>query len=261
MELSRADREVAPGGVFVPDEGTTSRTSNPATKVATNAPFQMVFDPQRWTIVEGKVVPRFYEIRHIPGLQGVEENVDPRTRQRRVRTVHARDDAESMGHRLIPYDAIPDSHRTLHGTADGPKSYLWSPAGRPDVTLLIYTRVFPGNDRVELDHARYHEWVDYLIEREVITPPPSFVLRELLTKKAEERDRVADKARTAPSLAGEVERLSRDVEAIRLELERRERAEGGEAPATGGASVPDEDLTPDTQPPATKPGRAPKAAT
>lgn len=238
--ISPFDSEVSGGGAFIPDEGPVNRQSVPLTTVGPCAPFYLVFDPQRWTLMENRVVPFLYELRMIPGLNGVEETVNPQTGKRTIRTSHARSDVETRGHTIIRFDAIPDAHRTIHGTKDGPKSYLWNPVGRPDVTLSIYTRVFPGNNRIEADIPRYFEWLDYLEGEGIVTPPPSFILRDMLANKRKERDRVADTARTVPSLSAEAGRLAKDVEAIEKTLAAREKAEGvSEIPASGGAFSPD----------------------
>lgn len=262
------DEEVAQGGTFLPHEGSTSRQGPPPTDVDSCDPFMFVYDPRRYTVMSGKVIPQFKSLKMTPGVNGVDEVRDRRTGERiAVKTGMARSQVEDRNQRIIPFDAIPPSQHHLHG--NGGKSYLWRPAGRPDVHLSIWTRVFPGSKEIEVDEQAYIAWVEWLVETGIIPPPPAHVLRKLLSQRIEERDMLSDRAVTHPSLKPDVERRTADIRAIEAELARRATAQrSAAAPVADGEAfdptLEDEvemgaPLAPPVAPPAPKPSRAPRA--
>lgn len=235
-----SDSEVSPGGAFVPMDGPANRTGPPPTTVDACPPFLVVHNPARFTVIAGRVLPQFERIPLVAGLNGCDEIRDRVTgAQVRVTSGIARSDAQDRGKIVIPHDAIPDSHVQ----PGQPKSYLWRPTGRPDVNLLIYTKCYPGSPSLEVDEVRYVEWVDYLVGQGIIQPAPAYVLRRMISERSKERDVLADKAVTQPSLKPEVDKRSKDIECIQAELARRE-APGAVAPSSGGGFVPDVDAEP-----------------
>lgn len=212
------DKEMAEGGAFVPVDGPANRGGSPPTKVDACPPFLVVHNPMRWTVLGGRVVPQFGRLPLVGGLNGCDETRNKVTGALvRVNSAYARGDLQDRGKVIIPPDAIPDSH-VRPGWA---KSYLWNPKGRPDVNLLIYTKCFPGTAEVEIDEVRYLEWVDWLIETKVIEPAPTHVLRRMRAKKQSERDALADRAQTVPSLKKLVTLAEAEIEAIDAEIGRR----------------------------------------
>ena len=235
MSTFVADTEAAPGTGFVPVDGPANRGGPPPTEVDACAPFQLVHNPKRWTVLGGRVIPAFGRLPHIPGLNGVDEVLDRHTGNViRINAGYAKSDAQDRGKVPIPFDAIP-AHHVPPGA---PKSYLWRPAGRPDVTLLIYTKVFPGSKDVEIDEPRYLEFVDHLVATGVIQPVPLHVLRKMHAQRTSEHNVLLDRAQVVPSVRQLADRAAQDIAAIEAEIERRA-APTETKPATGAGFVPD----------------------
>lgn len=245
------DTEIAEGGAFVPFEGPTSRGGAPVTKVDACPPFLQTFNPKRWTVMGGRVIPLLGRIPFMSGVNGATAIIDRTTgAEKAVQPSMARGMAEEKGHIIIPFNEIPDSHARMHGQDLANKSYLWKPRGRPDVTLSIYTKCYPGDTTLDCDEKHYLEWIEYLQDRGIIPTPPAYVLRRMLAKMEQERDDLADKARAKPSLAPLLERAEADVRAVQAELEKVEgtRREAPPAPDTGTAFTPDAEPEPTPTP-------------
>ena len=203
------------GSPFVIDDGHTDGA--PRTRVKASKPFQFCAHPERWAVQGGKVRPMLTKgLKIYPGVHNM-----TRGRGGRVRGVAAaRAHKESRGRIVIPLDAIPDSH----ADADGSKSYLYSPDGRPDVVLDIYTHVFPGTARKQCDVPRWYEFLDHLVDSGVVPECPTYVLERMLADEERKAGRAADKAHTAPSYAIRAKHHSDAVESIRALLDERNAA-------------------------------------
>lgn len=185
------------GDDFIPDEGGGVRRTPTTTIDRLNAPaFQYAFNPWRWTIMEGRIVPCLHKIRAIGGLNGVSEDVD-RNGVATLRTGAARSDAEDRGRKLIPYTK----------TQDG-RSYLYRPEGRPDVTLSRWERVFSGTATVVCDKAGYVAWLEWLMSpgsdgdgRAFLPGPTLDVLQRMRSQLSTQRDELMNLAHKNPSYA------------------------------------------------------------
>ena len=191
----------------------------------------------------GAIVPAFSKLHYIAGCNNVDERVNPRTGARTLLVAAARAEREARGQVLIPFDAIPAAHRgraDLHQAPGQAPSYLWRPKGRPDVTLLVYTRCYPGSKKADVDERAYVEFCDNLVATGVIRPCPVYVLRDMLQKAEAACERVADIAATVPSYAIKLTQARAKVATIEAAIEARE-AEAGRVPETGGAFDPGAD--------------------
>ena len=216
---SAFDKEVAAGEVVVPVQGNTSRAGPRPPKLEASDPFLLVYDPTRYTVMEGHVIPQFRRLALMPGVNGVDSIRDRRTGEIvGVNSGMAVAMAADRGHTIIPLDAIPQSQHHLHN--NGGRSYIWRPSGTA-AHLDIWTRAFSGSKKIVCDAANYIAWIEWLEETRVIPPAPSHVLQDLLAQKTEERDRMSDRAQTVPSLKVLVSHLTRDVEAIEAVLRAR----------------------------------------
>lgn len=240
--------DTSQGGAFVPIEGTATRGGPPITRVDSCAPFWLVWSRERYTILDGKVIPAFKKLHCIPGVNGVGQVIDRITGAvTAVKTSIARADVQDRGEIIIPFDAVPPSLWHLHN--NGGKSYLWHPDGRPDVSLEIWTKVYPGSRNMDPDVPVYLEWIEWLETTGVIPRPPAHVLRKMLAQRETERDALAKQAVVNATLRPAVEKASADIAVIEARLADRHRiapdpAEGAAAPAAGESFVPPADDAP-----------------
>lgn len=232
--------ETSDGGSFVPDEGRASRHSAPVTQIGSSAAFQLAHSPNKWTVLDGHIVPAFGKLHYIAGVNNVDERIDMRTGRRTLLVGPARAERESRGEILIPFDAIPASHigrADLHQSVGAAPSYLWRPRGRPDATLLIYERCYPGSKKKDTDSPRYIEFCENLIATGVIKPCPAFVLRDMLQKAQERLERVADIAARYPSYAGRLTHARGQIDILEVAIAERD-AEVVRVPETGDSFAP-----------------------
>jgi hypothetical protein len=223
--------EEARGSAFVPTDGAAARGFTPTKAEAGGvAPFLLVHDPERWTVMGGQVIPQFCRMPLIGGVNGC-DLVKRADGTSRVISGPAKQAAEERGRIVIPVNAIPDHHQ--RGDV---KSYLWQPQGRPDLTLLIYTRVFPGSDVMDVDVPAYLEFCQHLIDIKLIEPAPTFVLRRMADKQQDRVDKLGDKVAAAPSLKPQLVAAVKELEAIRAALTTRD-AEVAEQRPSGGMAV------------------------
>lgn len=198
---------------FTPQDS-AERLERP-TKVEGSHPFQFKFHPSRWDIIGGKVMPVLGKLKYAPGVDGVDlSRRDANGKQRPIMGI-ARAQSRERGWLTIPVDAIPDKW----ANADGSKSYLKRPDGRPDVTISIFETVFSDSNIIESNTAMYVEWMEWLISEEIIPPCPPHTLRALLSKKQETALREADMAAKFPSHEPDYKRAQKDVAIVEAALE------------------------------------------
>ena len=223
--------EESHGAAFLPTDGAAARGFTP-TKAEQGgvAPFQLVHNPERWTVMGGQVIPQFSRMPLIGGVNGC-DTLRRQDGTTRVISAGAKQAWEQKGCTVIPVNAIPDHHQ--RGAI---KSYLWQPQGRPDLTLLIYTRVFPGSDVIDVDVKAYLEFCAHLIDSGLIDPPPTFVLRRMVDRQQERVDKLGDKVAVSPSLKPQLIAAVAELDAIKAALVTRD-AEVAEQMPSGGDSV------------------------
>ena len=224
VEVSKPTADDTAGSAYVPDLGTVGREA-PVTMVDAQAPFVLKAHPERWTVMGGKVVPLFGRLVLQAGVGGVAGR-----RAGRLDVGDARNMSEERGWTLIPVDAVPDSHATTDAHGNPVKSYLYRPTGRPDATLLIYTKCFPGSKITEVDVPRYVEFCEHLVASGVIAPPKAYALEKLRQRIEHEAGELANRARAhaqykpaADAAASQLATIAEAIEALRVP------AVGGEA--------------------------------
>jgi len=184
LTASSALSERTGGITVVPNLGVITQET-PVTRVEASAPYMLKAHPNRWAVVGKQVVPQFGRVVLQPGINGVQRVGT------RLNASEARAAAEDRGWKLIPFEAVP-----AHHVAPGQQpSYLYCPEGRPDATLLLYQRCYPGSERSDCDEVRYLEFCAHLETAGIINPPALWVLEQLAEKLHREADALADKAR------------------------------------------------------------------
>jgi len=200
------------GSAFVIDDGRDD--GEVRTRVKKQRPFYFTAHPERWRVMGGKVRPDLAKgVKVYSGVHNMTKGRGGKVRGVRAAIAHK----ESRGRIVIPLDAVPDSHVD----PGEPKSYLYQPPGRPDVTLDIYTRAFPGSTRLSCDLVRWYEFLDHLVESGVIPECPVYVLERMLDSETKKHDKAADKASSVPSFAARAKIHADAIEAIRKELDGR----------------------------------------
>ena len=196
------------GSTYVPDLGPVTR-AQPVTEVDPQQAFLLKAHRERWTVMGGKVIPLFGRIVLQPGVGGVSSRPGGK-----IDAADARNMAESQGWTIIPTSAIPDHH----ADANGVKSYLYRPEGRDDVTLLRYTRCFPGSKALEVDEVGYVEFCEYLQDSGVIERPKAYALDKLLQRLQHEAGTLTDRARNQASYQGAAEAAGKMVAVVAAQL-------------------------------------------
>lgn len=138
-------------------------------------PFLYVFDPNRWDVIGGAVVPQLYKLKGSPGANGVQRTADGQ-----VSTSLASQDIHIRGHLIIRADV------------DGPRtSYLrrWQvgytkdrKTGRVDPLYSWHSKwetLYMGSPNITTDTDGYVRWLLALIERRVLPQPSPFVFDRL----------------------------------------------------------------------------------
>lgn len=217
----------AEGTSFIPDIGVSSKAAA-VTRVDACPQFQLAFHPKRWMVMGGRVLPSFYKMPLISGLDGVDARII--NGATKLVTALARQSREERGWTLIPFDAVPPGHGT---------SYLYSPKGRRDVTLLIYEVCYPDSAQIDVDVDRYIEFCDHLLATNVITPCPAYTLRAMLESESAAAARLAIQADKDSAFAPDAKRLAGNVEVIKAALVARESELRKAAPVEREAATPD----------------------
>lgn len=196
------------GAAYVPDLGAVTR-AQPVTEIDASPAFLLKAHRERWTVMGGKVIPLFGRIVLQPGVGGVSSRPGGK-----IDAADARNMAEQQGWTIIPTSAIPDHHADANGT----KSYLYRPEGREDVTLLRYTRCFPGSKALEVDEAGYVEFCEHLQDTGVIERPKAYALDALMQRLAKEAGALSDRARNQSSYQGAAEMAAAQVAVVAAQL-------------------------------------------
>jgi len=212
---------------FIPELRTLAG-GEPPTRVVACPPFFLRVHPERWTVCADQVVPEFGRLVVQAGVNGASDLGG------RLDVNDARGNAERKDWRIIPVDAVPPEHVP----AGQRPSYLYRPKGRPDVHLLIYTKCYPGSDRIEQDTAGYLRFCAYLQERGYIERPRLYALRKLNDKLVHQHAELSSKAAEHPAYAGALALATRQLAVVQAAIEARE-AEGPESPASGAGDALD----------------------
>jgi hypothetical protein len=160
----------------LPDLGTrTARQGDPWPKVQACSAFYLVVVPDRWTVIEGHVVPAAHKLSLSPGANGV---------------------ARGAGGKPDPVDALASTERdgayVIPWDIDGPRtSYLRSyqvgeavdrKTGAPVKIRHWCTRwetLFAGSEHVQSDAEGYAAWLERLIGEGRLRPPAAHVIERL----------------------------------------------------------------------------------
>lgn len=197
------------GSAFVPAEDAELR-GNHAPQLSPRPAFYYLAHPERWQVIEGKVLPLLGSMKIRAGVGGAVAGRTPGSVNLRAAKV----DAEQKRRTIIPITSIPDAH----ATPGVPKSYLKKVEGCPNVTLSLYEDAFPGSRETRPDTKRFVEFLEYQIESGVIAPAGIHILERMLDHRQKALERVL--AKDGKNVAKK-ERLEHEIEVIGAEIKAR----------------------------------------
>lgn len=204
--------EIAPTEGFVPAFG-NGAPKEPVPMVEPAPQFLLKAHPERWTVMDGQVIPSLAKLLLVSGVNNCLWNA--RTKSWHWHPTKAQ--SEERGWTIIPVDAVPPKH-----IAPGqPKSYLCNPKGRPDVFATIYTRFYPGSKQQDVDTVRYLEFCQHLETAGYIQPPPVYVLEKMLEEYTNRLAKAHAKSQANPQYRQTTPILEKAVAGIRKRLEGR----------------------------------------
>lgn len=224
------DLDAVGGTPYVPTFA-AGNSDRPTTRVEASAPFLLLAHHERWTVMGGRVIPAFSKMRLRPGVNGV-ESVARQDGTVSIKAGTAKTQWEEWGWTVIPVDAVPPAHVK----PGQPRSYLWQPEGRPDATMLMYERCYPGSAQMTTDVPRYLEFCAYLEERGIVRPPPIYYLQKMLADATARRDQYTRLIHKSPRFEAMANAANDEIQAIEATLERR-RGDVMQTPVEAGAAV------------------------
>ena len=137
-------------------------------RVPPTAPFLFAWNPVRWVVLEGQVVPSLRKVPLQPGVNRVQ-----RTKAGKYRLGEMRAHLEERGWTLLPYAKGPGGASYIHRarTAIGPEGAY--------AHLSLWESVYPGSDQIGSDTAGYAAWVAGLVADGTIPPCPPYLADRL----------------------------------------------------------------------------------
>ncbi|MCB9763921.1 MAG: hypothetical protein H6739_29390 [Alphaproteobacteria bacterium] len=189
--------------------------------------FVYVYNPKRWTVVAGKLIPGLHKMPLERGVNRVDMDKDGR-----IHFADARAKIEEQGRMQVPYEWGPGG------------SYLQAVECRPGggrntakAHLSVWEFAVAGDTQTYADEAAYASWAESLVADGKIDPCPPHIARELLdkhVKKLREARARADKGGPGSGEAGlRVEALEAVVDVLRKSAEKKR------APVRGQGLNPD----------------------
>jgi len=142
-----------------------------------NPPFLLVFDPMRWTVMQGLLIPGLITVPLERGVQNVDMGKD-----KKYRIAALRAKIEDQGRRIIPYAWAPNGTSYIQKVTTRPE-------GRRDTAVAhisVWEKYEPGSRDTYPDEKAYAEWAAGLVAPDKLPACPPHVARRML-EKVEER--------------------------------------------------------------------------
>lgn len=205
-----------------------------APKLPPMPPFWLVAHPDRWCVIEGRVVPLLHEFKLEHGVNGVIVHKDPATGELVIDSDGAEANLRSKGAKPIPWDV--DGEGTCYIVEVAPERWL-----------LRFQHAIEGSSQTLTDQVAYVEWLVDLQERAVLPRPQLHNLERLeATLRFDlEHSRKAQDSHRANLLEEQLDAIAREKpEALaRHQAELARRRKRGLAPAP--AAPPRMGVSPD----------------
>lgn len=149
-------------------------------------PYYLAFDPERWTVIAGSLVPA---LQHIPLVTGVNRvEVQPKTGAVRFAACRAR--LEEEGRTLIPWAWAPDG-----------ESYLQCIDTRPngskevqETWISVFESVDVAGRETTPDEEAYAAWLTSLVDSGKLPPCSANVAKKMLSSASERLEKAKAEA-------------------------------------------------------------------
>lgn len=213
------------GSAYVPEEDRDLGPSD-APRLKPRPAFYYFTHPERWQVLDGKILPLPGKLKLRAGVMGVTAS---RRKKGSVSLRLARVACEEKGRTIIPINAVPAAH-----VAQGePASYLRTidAAGGP-VTVSAYEQAFAGSSETRPDRTRWVEFLENLVAGGFTKPAPTWVLEKMRDQRVKSLERMEANGSTNKAKST---RLAEEVEVLNAELKRRN---DNAKPVSGSAAAP-----------------------
>ena len=171
-------------------------------------PFVLVFNPRRWLVMDGKLIPSLHKMPLEAGVNRVGV-----ARDGRILFADARARIEEKGRTLVPYAWGPEG------------SYLQAVTCRPNggkntatAHMTVWERAALGDTETYTDEAAYTQWVASLVDEGKLPACPPYFARRMLErargKLAEAQARAEKGGPGSGSAKLRVDALQAEVDAL-----------------------------------------------
>lgn len=168
--------------------------------------FVLIYNPKRWTIMDGRLVPQLHHFPLEAGVNGVEF-----TKDGSIRFSRAKAQKEEQDRKVIP-----------HGWGPNGEPYQSAVETRPPGTKEVVVSYIPvwaeaheGSTDLYTDTSAYADWLESLVTEGKVSPCPIYLAKKLLegrVKSLREAEIGAQKGQVAASLRAEA--LQTDVQVL-----------------------------------------------
>jgi len=172
------------------------------------APFYLVFHPDRWVVINGRLVPSLQKLPLMAGVNGIDVE-----KGGRIRFAAARTRLEEEGRRVVPWEWAPDG-----------ESYLQCLDTRPgggkeikETWISVFETANIGARETSPNEDEYAEWLEGLVKSGRLPACPIDTARRMLDKARERWQKSlaeANKNGGAGPAAIRAEMIKAEVEAL-----------------------------------------------
>lgn len=174
-------------------------------------PFVYVFSPNRWDVIDGRLVPLLGKQQLARGANRIDQDKAGRWK---LADWHAK--LEREGRMRIPFSWAPDG-----------ESYLVEVDSKPDglaeagvAVISCFESVYPGDDQSYGDVTAYADWLASLVTSGKLPPCPTQIVRRKLDAAQSKQASLQHLMNGKPSgaTARKLEAVTRVVECLEREL-------------------------------------------
>jgi len=156
------------------------------TFIDASPPFILLFNPIRWCVLMGRLIPALHKSPLEPGANHISV-----LKGGVIRLADFRTKADEQGRTIIPYEWGPngDSYMQRVETRPGGRGSI------KDAHLYVWETAALGDAQTHVDEDGYSAWVESLIKSKKIPACPPYIAQRM-------RDEMAVKLETAEARAG-----------------------------------------------------------
>jgi len=219
-QLAKSKPAEGSPSTFVPEFETKVDGGYPRIDVV--KPYFLVFDPQRWTVMDGHVVPQLIRAPLEPGVNGFE------LREGKIRRAKWAERQEEQNRKVIPFDWAPDGNSYLQEVETRTNS------GVKKTYISAWETAYVGDTETTTDTPAYVEWLRGLIAAGKLPACPPHILKRMVDKlsAALVEANVTQQKKASAEGARRIEALTASLEAARAAHENRPRG-----PAVKGSAA------------------------